>query len=230
MFDFINRAASIDDPKIIAGLNELIPRGSWRASLKAAQEVSGGMLTSDARKTILVGAFNESLAQLGGYNYVAETTVLRPLKDRPLYCLCYASRHRAGIKVFRDCQMKALQEQAAARAGARLKHTEATSGQNELFESLHDMGPDKLDAALKREKSAARTALLALTPEAPGVIKYEDLWPQVLSRHIIRLTELNALAAELRKSGELLFPDWVTGKRVPQDHYSVQRAPKSGLL
>jgi three-Cys-motif partner protein len=230
MFDFINRAASIDDPKVVAGLNELIPHGSWRATLKAAQEVSGGMLTSDARKTILVGAFNESLAQLGGYNYVAETTVLRPLKDRPLYCLCYATRHRAGIKVFRDCQMKALQEQAAARAGARLKHTEVTSGQNELFESLHDMGPDKLDTALKREKSAARDTLLALTPEAPGVIKYEDLWPQVLSRHIVRLTELNALAAELRKSGELLFPDWETGKRVPQDHYSVQRAPKSGLL
>jgi len=230
MFDFINRAASIDDAKIIAGLDELIPHGSWRATLKAAQQAAGGTLTSEARKNILVGAFNESLGQLGGYSYVAETTVLRPLKDRPLYCLCYASRHRTGIKVFRDCQVKALHEQAAARAGARLKHTEATSGQNELFESLHDMGPDKLDAALKREKSAARDALLALAPEAPGTIKYEDLWPQVLSRHIIRLTELNALAGELRRSGELLFPDWEAGKRVPSDVTSVQRAPKSGLL
>jgi three-Cys-motif partner protein len=230
MFDFINRAASIDDPKVIAGLDELIPYGSWRATLKAAQEASSSPLTSEARKDILVGAFNESLGKLGGYNYVAETTVLRPLKDRPLYCLCYASRHRAGIKVFRDCQVKALQEQAAARAGARLKHSQATTGQNELFESLHDMGPDKLDAVLRQKKAAARDALIELAPETPGSIKYEDLWPQVLSRHIIRLTELNTLAAELRKSGDLLFPGWEAGKRVPQDGYLVQKAPKSGLL
>lgn len=230
MFEFINRAASIDDPKVIAGLDELIPYGAWRARLEAAQQEAGGTLTSEARKNILVGAFKESLAQLGGYKYVAETTVLRPLKDRPLYCLCYATRHREGINVFRDCQIKALQEQAAARAGARLKHTETTSGQNELFESHHDMGPEKLDTELKREKLAARDALLALTPEAPGVIKYEDLWPQVLERHIIRLTELNALAAELRKSGELLFPDWKASKRVPANDTTVQRAPKFGLL
>lgn len=227
MFDFINRAASIDDPKVIAGLDELIPFGAWRERWKAAKDIA---LTPEERKDILVGAFNESLGQLGGYKYVAETTVLRPLKDRPLYCLCYASRHRAGIKVFRDCQVKALQEQAAARGTARIRHTEVTTGQNELFESLHEMGPDKLDAALKREKSAARDAVVAIVPEAPGAVKYEDLWPQVLSRHIIRHTDLNTLIADMRKSGDLLLPDWESGKRVPQDSYRVQKPSKSSLL
>ena len=230
MFDFINRAASIEDPLVVAGLDELIPFGDWRAKLKKAQDESGGNLSSDARKDILVGAFNDSLAQLGGYNYVAETTVLRPLRDRTLYCLCYATRHPRGIEVFRDCQVKALREQGAARASAKVKHAEATTGQNELFESLHDMGPDKLEATLKRELSAARQLLLDLTPSTPGEIKYDDLWPQILKSHIIRRTEVNALAAELRKAGELLFPDWEQNKRVPQGHYKVQRAVKQGLL
>jgi len=230
MFDFINRAASIDDPLIIAGLDKLIPFGDWRAKLRKAQDDAGGSLTSEARKNILVSAFNDSLAQLGDYKYVAETTVLRPLKDRPLYCLCYATRHPRGIEVFRDCQVKALREQASARASAKVKHAAATTGQNELFESLHDMGPDKLDATLKGELAAARQLLLELAPTPPASVKYEDLWPQILKSHIVRRTEVNALAAELRKSEDLLFPDWEQGKRVPQAHYKVQRAPKRDLL
>ena len=32
MFDFINRAASIKDPAVVAGLNQLIPLGDWRSN------------------------------------------------------------------------------------------------------------------------------------------------------------------------------------------------------
>jgi three-Cys-motif partner protein len=107
MFDFINRAASITDPTVVSGLDELIPHGSWRAKLEEAERQTGG-LTPDARKAILVDAFSASLAQLGKYEYVAETTVLRPLRDRPLYCLFYATRHPMGIEVFRDSQIKSV--------------------------------------------------------------------------------------------------------------------------
>src|SRR6266513_1050803 len=40
---------------------------------------------------------------------------LRPLKDRTLYCLFYATRHPKGIEVFRDCQIAALNTQAKTR-------------------------------------------------------------------------------------------------------------------
>jgi hypothetical protein len=39
----------------------------------------------------------------------------------------------------------------------------------------------------------------------------------------VRLTDVNAMCAKLRKTEALLFPNWETGKRVPQDHYRVQR-------
>ena len=37
MSDFINRAASIRDPAVVAGLDELIPFGDWRRRLEAAE-------------------------------------------------------------------------------------------------------------------------------------------------------------------------------------------------
>jgi three-Cys-motif partner protein len=223
MFDFVNRAANIDDPTVVNGLNELMPYGEWRAKLEDAERDAGRPLSPEERKAILVGAFTESLARLGNYKYVAETTVLRPLKDRPLYCLCYASRHERGIEVFRDCQVKALKEQSRIRAATKVKHAATSSGQSELFESLHDMGPDQTVAFLEEEKMHAQRTLLSLTPTRPDSTPYGDLWPQVLARHVVRRPDVNAIAAHLRQESELLFPEWEKGKRVPQTSYRAQR-------
>jgi three-Cys-motif partner protein len=223
MFDFINRAASVDDPGIVTGLDELIPYGNRRAKLKDAESVASSRLNSSERKEILVGAFIESLARLGNYRYVAETTILRPLSDRPLYCLCYATRNRHGIEVFRDCQVKALTEQAKTRASGKMKHTSTSTGQGEFFESLYEMGPNELTSFLERERQGAKNTLLQLVPAAPNFIRYEILWPQVLLRHVVRLPDVNKIAAKLRTNKRLIFPDWQSAKRVPQQHYRVQR-------
>jgi len=223
MFDFINRAASIKEPVVVSGLDELIPLGDWRAKLEAAERGRPEGLNSDERKAILVDAFAESLGQLGKYGYVAETTVLRPLKDRPLYCLFYATRHHTGIEVFRDCQIKALIEQSKTRAATKVKHAKTSSGQGELFESLHDMGPDELTSFLQAQRGEAEKTLLQLTPKTPSSILYDKLWPQVLARHVVRLPDVNKIAAQLHNDGVLLFPDWEKRKRVPQPHYRTQR-------
>jgi three-Cys-motif partner protein len=223
MFDFINRAVNISDANIVAGLNELIPHGDWRSKITEAEAQGRGSLTPEDRKTVLVGAFTESLAKLGNYPFVAETTILRPLKDRPLYCLCYATRHPKGIEVFRDCQIKALQEQSATRAAVKLQHAAKTSGQAEMFESLHDMGRDKLNAFLANERQQAERSLLELTPQKPEAIRYDKLWPQVLALHVISLPQVNELAVKLRKAQALEFPDWEKGKRVPQPSYRTWR-------
>jgi len=223
MFDFINRAINISDANIVAGLNELIPHGDWRSKITEAETQGGNNLTPEVRKTVVVGAFTESLAKLGNYRFVAETTILRPLKDRPLYCLCYATRHPSGIEVFRDCQIKALQKQSATRAAVKLQHSAKTSGQAEMFESLHDMGPDELNAFLVSESQQAERSLLELTPQKPAAIRYETLWPEVLARHVIRRTQVNQLAVKLRKTQALEFPEWEKGKRIPQPSYRTWR-------
>jgi three-Cys-motif partner protein len=220
MFDFINRAASMKEPAIEQGVDELIPYGNWRKKLEEAERYRA---TSDDRKTILVDAFGESLAQIGSYKYVAETTVLKPLSDRALYCLCYATRHPKGIEVFRDCQLKALQEQAKTRAATKVRHAEATTGQREIFESLHDMAPNDLEAKLTAAKTGAEKTLLELTPLAPETAKYEDVWPRVLAKHVVRLPDVNQIAARLRKEQRIIFPDWEHGKRVPQPSYKMYK-------
>jgi three-Cys-motif partner protein len=223
MFDFINRAASIDDPAVINGLNELIPFGDWRARLREAELANGNKLGSSERKAILVGAFTESLARLGNYPYVAETTILRPLKDRPLYCLCYATRNQRGIEVFRDSQIKALTEQARARATTKVRYAASSTGQGEFFESLYEMGPNELNSFLQAERLQAGRTVVELAPPAPGFVRYEAIWPQVLLRHVVRLPDVNKIASQLRADGKLHFLDWEVGKRVPQQNYRLQR-------
>jgi hypothetical protein len=163
------------------------------------------------------------LAKIGNYKYVAETTVLKPLSDRPLYCLCYATRHPKGIEVFRDCQLQALHEQAKTRAATKVKHAESVSGQREIFESLHEMAPNELETSLAAEKVAAERILLDLTPVAPLSVVYDAAWPRVLAKHVVRLPEVNKIAARLRKEESLSFPEWEPGKRVPQSRYRMQR-------
>jgi three-Cys-motif partner protein len=226
MFDFINRAASIKDPVVVSGLDKLIPYGNWRAKLDEAENARSNGLTTDERKAILVEAFSSCLSGLGGYDYVAETTVLRPASNRTLYCLFYATRHRVGLEVFRDCQVKAMTEQSTTRAAVKVRHTEARTGQGEIFRSLHDMGPTELTSYLNSERKKAERAFIALVPEAPNSIEYEVVWPQILASHVVRLTDVNQIGAQLRRDGRLVFPDWEKGKRVPQPRYRMRR-PKA---
>lgn len=221
MFDFINRAASIKDANVVAGLDELIPFGDWRVKLKAAEKSNS--TEPAARKQILAEAFAESLKQLGSYEYVAETTVLRPVKDRPLYCLFYATRHPKGIGVFRDCQFEALRAMSKTRAVTKVKHAAQASGQGEIFESLHDMAPDSLDAFFEDERRNCEATLLSLVPPDLTFIHYEALLAQVQARHVVRAPDVNKLAARLRKDGMLFFPEWEPRKQVPDLSYRVQK-------
>ncbi len=125
--------------------------------------------------------------------------------------------------MFRDCQIKALIEQSKTRAATKVKHAKTSSGQGELFESLHDMGPDELTSFLQAQRGEAEKTLLQLTPKTPSSILYDKLWPQVLARHVVRLPDVNKIAAQLHNDGVLLFPEWEKRKRVPQPHYRTQR-------
>jgi three-Cys-motif partner protein len=222
MFDFINRAASINEPKVVAGLDELIPLGNWRAAL-AEGERNGG-LSPEERNEILVNAFSDNLRQIGNYGYVAETAVLRPTKDRPLYSLLYCTRSKTGIEVFRDCQIAALEEQSRTRAVVKIGHAETTSGQGEIFQSLHEMGPDDLLKYLQSELEVATRRILELTPAQPNTIQYDQLWPQILARSVVTKVDVNKIVARLRAENKLLIPDWEKRRRVPQDGYRLQRA------
>lgn len=85
------------------------------------------------------------------------------------------------------------------------------------------MAPNELEALLAAAKAAAEKALLELTPAAPEFARYESVWPRVLAKHVVRLPDVNQIAARLRKEQKIVFPDWEPGKRVPQQNYRMQK-------
>ncbi|MGY4412759.1 vacuolar-type H+-ATPase subunit H [Bradyrhizobium sp. LB7.1] len=158
---------------------------------------------------------------IGQYKYVCETTILRPDKDRPLYSLLYGTRHDIGLEVFRDCQVKALEAQAKTRAETKVGKAEEKTGQGEMFASLREMAGNEADEFLKSQEKSARDALIALAPDRSAPVLYKDLWPKILSKHVVRLTRLNRIAAQLRKDDILEFPDWEPRRQVPQPNYRI---------
>lgn len=223
MFDFINRAASMGHS--IVGLDELLPIAGWREQLAALDINGAAEQRSAGRKRILIDAFREVLKQKGGYAYVAEIPVLRPVKDRTLYSLVYASRNPMGIKVFRDCHAKTLVEQDSVRDVTKFAAAAEASGQGDMFGTNRGLGPDPIAAFIEGEQKAAEKMLVEMV-RAEGEIAYGAVWPQILTLYAVRQTELNQIAARLKSDGVIEFPDWGVRQRVPNDE-SVMRFPKS---
>lgn len=217
MFEFINRAASMSDPRTAEGLQALIPVGSWRQELSRAD-------TPEGRKRVLIDAFAETLCSFGGFTFVAETPVLRPVKDRIIYSLIYATRASKGIEVFRDSQIKTLHKQTEVRGSTKLALSAAKSGQVEAF-TQGEMAPSETESFLTAEKAEAAASFLSLIPRTPKSVTYGEVWPRVLGRHVVRKVELNRIAAEARVQKTVAFLDWAPGKRVPDDTYRMTRGP-----
>lgn len=214
MFEFINRAASITDEAVSAGLDELMPIGDWRMKLQ-------GACSATERKQVLIDAFSTSLAQLGGYDFIAETPILRPIRDRTLYSLIYATRKPIGLEVFRDCQVPALEEQSQIRGEAKVRNAVEKGQQEELFASFNEMAPDDTLVSLQGELARAEEMFLALVPPHPASVTYGEVWPQVLTRHVVRKVHVGEIAARLKAEGRIKFHDWPARKRRPEDNYRV---------
>lgn len=221
MFDFINRAASIQSSGVAASLDELMVDSTWRARLEARPP---HVTEADHRKTVLVDTFSRTLAKLGEYTHVAETTVLRPLKDRPLYSLVYGTRNSKGIEVFRSSQIKALGQQDRVRGLTKLSAAAAATEQTEMFGSLSEMAPDPSVAFLAEEERKAGALLRELVPAAPASIPWPDLWPKIMERHVVSKTKVKQIANDLRKGGSLTVLDWGPAQRTLDDHNRIQRS------
>lgn len=221
MFDFINRAASMAHS--VTGLDELLPVSGWREQLADLDKIGASKGRSAGRKRILIEAFREVMRRKGDFPYVAEMPVLRPMKNRTLYSLVYASRSPMGIKVFRDCQAKTLIEQDCVRNNTKFAAAAEASGQGDMFGTDRGLGPDPIAAFLDDERRAAEASLIDMV-RSNGPITYGEIWPMILTRHAVRLTELNLIAARLRNQGILEFPEWTTRQRVPANENRVQLA------
>lgn len=221
MFTMINWSASIPNAAIQAGLEALMPDTNWRRRLDSIAPAVG-QSTADVRKAVLVEAISDAISRLGGYEYVMETPVLFPTKNRTFYSLIYATRSPKGIEVFRDCQHAALKAQDQVRADLQVTKRDDLFGTTDMFGGTVT-GNHFAGRWMAEQEAAALTAILDGIPISPGSITYGDLWPSILAKHGVRKTRLGRMAAELRNDGLVEFLDWAARKQVPDEAYRVAR-------
>ena len=109
MFDFANRFTKL--PELQATFDRLFVGVDWREELNRLE--ADPATTPDDRKVAFLRWFKSAVRNVGGFQYVADIAVQYPGRSRIFYYLVYGTRKPAGIKVFRDCQIKALEEQSA---------------------------------------------------------------------------------------------------------------------
>ena len=222
MFTMINWSASMPNASIQAGLDGLMPGTDWKARLDAVTAI-GGDTVAAARKDVLVSSISEVVERLGHFEYVMETPVLFPMKDRTFYSLIYATRSTKGVEVFRDCQHAALLAQDEVRADLRIAKRDEQSGTADMFGSVLT-GREFAGRWIAEQEAGALAATLDAIPADPGCITYGKLWPRILSRYGIRKVRFGRMAAELKAAGKIRFRDWGgSRKQVPDDAYRVTR-------
>ena len=222
MFDFANRFTKL--PQLQATFDRLFTGVEWREELNRLE--ANPATTSDDRKAAFLRWFKSAVRNAGDFQYVADVEVQYPGRSRTFYYLVYGTRKPAGIKVFRDCQIKALEEQSAVTGRMQIQAV-VDAGQGFLFGPPPPAPDLKLRASLARERNAAREMLLRLLPESNSGALWESLWPRVLADHVVSASTLGRIANELRKADAVSIPAWSSErKQIPDDDYRLFRGSK----
>lgn len=218
MFDYANRFTDL--PSLAKTYDRLFPNVNWRAKLEAvSNDPNAGPIE---RKSAFLDCFKEAVRTVGGYKYVADVDIRYPGKDRTFYFLVYGTREPAGIEVFRDCQVRALEAQSMI-AGQKSLSKREENGQAGLFGPEWETAPATHRSLLDHEREKAHDTLLNIAASQPGSL-WGYVWPQMLAKHAIRKPDANAIATSMYKSGKIKFPDWKDKKRVPANSYRTYLA------
>jgi three-Cys-motif partner protein len=206
MYDFVNRAAAMNDPKTVAPLDPILGGPGWKSRLQ--RDVPLGQ---EIERT-----FRNILKQAGDYKYVLSTRIEKSTADRPHFCIAYGTRAPAGLKAFREVEASALKGHQQLRAKAKQTKRETRTGQNELFGS--DSIPETSFAQLVEHNSqAAQKWIVALLKERNASIQFGVLVLRVLETFVLRETNVKDVCVQLADDG-LIENTWKsTSRKKPFD-------------
>jgi hypothetical protein len=211
MYDFVNRAASMSDPKTIASLDPILGGPEWEARLDP----------SLPRGRAVEKLFRDSLATVGRFDFVVSTKIDRPTEDRPHFFIAYGTKSRHGLKVFRDTEYDALKVNARDRADAKERKRENQSGSPDLFSGLDaDFQETTIDELIEeQEVLASRDVLNILREFSP--ISFSDLWEMLLQAYMLRVTNVKNICVDLARTGKI-ENTWGGGNRKPSDKDTIK--------
>lgn len=214
MFQFANRFAGSSDrmPTLESWLGRLPgDEHAWRSEFAT--------LRGAAREAAITDRARLALRNMGGYRHAPALTVDETDADRTLYKLIYLTRHPAGMKVFRDAHVKALETQATYKSARKANARKASSGMDDMFTTIAPIDPGERSALeIAKGEAEARALLLKVVRGSPDGILWRDIWPTVLDACVITHGKLGDVARELRSQSQIRIPTWTTSnQKRPKD-------------
>ncbi|MGB6350622.1 MAG: three-Cys-motif partner protein TcmP [Pseudolabrys sp.] len=206
MYDFVNRAASMNDEKTIASLNQILGGPNWQDRLDVRLP----------RGHAVEKLFRDSLRDAGSFDYVVSTKIDRATTDRPHFYIAYGTKSRNGLETFRETEYRAHRGHARDRANAKERRREEKIGTRDLFQGVEadfqEMGID--DIVAEQKVLATQDILKAL--EDVG-LDFFLVWTMVLQSYMLRVTNVKDICVELAKAGKI-ENTWGGGNRKPRDN------------
>jgi three-Cys-motif partner protein len=211
MYDFVNRAASMNDAKTIASLDPILGGPGWETRLDPNLTRGRGVER----------LFRDNLATVGQFDFVVSTKIDRPTADRPHFFIAYGTKSRDGLKAFRETEYNALKINARDRANAKERKREDRSGSQDLFSGFEaDIRETTIDEIVEEQKVLALADTRKILREF-GSLPFSTLWEILLQAYMLRTTNIKDLCVELAKLGEI-EQTWNGGARKPRDQDTIK--------
>lgn len=206
MYDFINRAAWMDDQEIIASLDPILggPGWQWRLDPKFARGLAVEKL------------FRETLRAAGGFRFVVSTKIDRTTADRPHFFLAYGTKATPGLKAFREIEYKALRLHTGSRAMAKERQREVQTGARNLFAGHHASIEESSIDQIVQEHMALAASDLERSLAAFGALRFSLVVEQLLQPYMLRETNVKDICVDLARAGKV-ENTWGGGNRKPRD-------------
>lgn len=210
MYDFVNRAASMNDAKTIASLNPILGGPKWE------ERLDQNLLRGRAVEKL----FRETLKEAGSFDFVVSTKIDRSTADRPLFFIAYGTKSSEGLKAFREIEYGALRVNARDRANAKERKREDKTGSPDLFAGVEaNIQELTIDDIVEEQKALASKGLLAALQESD--LNFSLVWRMLLQAYMLRVTNVKDICVDLAMAGKI-ENTWGSGNRKPRDEDAIK--------
>ncbi|HEU4550517.1 MAG TPA: hypothetical protein VFS01_12535, partial [Rhizomicrobium sp.] len=170
---------------------------------------------NSARGPAVEKLFRETIEVTLNLPFVVSTRIDKPTAERPHFFITYGSKHREGLKVFREIEYKALREHEKSRANASERKRAEKTGSDDLFAQHHALIREAtIDEIVEENKDLAREWLLARLTLGP--FKFSQIVEEVLKGFMLRETHVKDICVALSKENKIANT-WSDRGRKPND-------------
>ena len=191
MFDSINRFIETDKEE--ENFNKLFGGTEWKEDLNLDQ-------TTDREKSI-VNYYKSLLKEKADWNYVTNSIIPYPEKDKTYFHLLYATRHIKGLKKYKKIDYNLLDEQVKAR-------TKAQNGiQQSLFSDDNGLKDPYIAEVKKENVKSIKNDLIGFIKENK-TIKYTEILDWALEKEMVHENDIRNFILNLQNQNKVKISDW----------------------